>query len=255
MSGEYGVSDLNSDLLTQEVDDEVRRERMLNLWKAYGKYLIGMAVGIVVLVAGNEGYKAYVKSVESAHSTAFEAAREASLEEGADALAIWEAALPELGSGYGVPARLHLASAAITTGDYSRALTAYEALAADGNAEPAMRDFAILQAGMLLAGKLNDADAARSQLSTIAVKGKAWYFSAQEQLALLDLQDGDLDAALSKFTLLAEDADTPQSVRARASEFRSFVEARQAASAAPADATVPQSETSTDDGAEEGAAQ
>ncbi|WP_417460769.1 tetratricopeptide repeat protein [Kordiimonas sp.] len=248
------MSDLNSDLLTQEVDDEVRRERMLNLWKAYGKYLIGIAVGIVVLVAGNEGYKAYVKSVESAYSTAFEAAREASLEEGADALAIWEAALPELGSGYGVPARLHLASAAITAGDYPRALTAYETLAADSKAEPAMRDFATLQAGMLLAGKLEDADAARGQLSTIAVKGKAWYFSAQEQLALLDLQAGDLDAALNKFTLLADDAETPQSIQARASQFRNFVEAQQAA-ASPTVEVTPEGESVADeDSAEEGEA-
>lgn len=230
------MSDLNSDLLTQEVDDEVRRERMLNLWKAYGKYVIGGAVAIVAIVAGNEGYKAYVTSVEQENSSAFEAAVDAASVNGADAVAVWEKAVPALSDGYGTLGQLRLAAAAIDAGDLDRALAAYDALAADSKADEALQQFGALQAGMLLAGKMNDLDGAKARLSTIAQKGNAWYFSAQEQLALIDLQQGALDEALGKFILLADDAETPQTIRTRASQFRSFIEAKQAAAAPATDA-------------------
>ncbi len=225
------MSDLNSDLLTQEVDDEVRRERMLNLWKAYGKYVIGGAIAIVAIVAG------YVTSVEQENSSAFERAVDAAATDGANAVQVWEEAVPGLSAGYGALGRLQLAAAAIEAGDLDRALAAYDALSKDGSSDEAVRDFANLQAGMLLAGKMNDLSAARARLSTIAQKGNTWYYSALEQIALIDLQEGNLDDALSKFTLLADDAETPQSIKVRAGDFRRFVEAKQSAGApAPTDA-------------------
>ena len=254
------MSDINSDLLTQEVDDEVRRERMRNFWKAYGKYVIGGAVAIVALVSGNEGFKAYERSVESGHSSAFAAALDASTADEAGAVEIWEKALPDLGAGYGALARLRIAGAAVKAENFARALEAYDALAADSKADTSLRDFARLQAGMLVAGKMGDADAARGRLAVVAIKGNAWYFSAQEQLALIDLAQNDLDAALQKFSLLADDAESPRSVSARARQFRSFIEAKQAAMTpmetpdeVPVDA--PDSETTAAPAADEGEAQ
>ncbi|WP_262691715.1 tetratricopeptide repeat protein [Kordiimonas aestuarii] len=255
------MSDLNSDLLTQEVDDEVRRERMINLWKSYGKYLIGIAVGIVAIVAGTEGYDAYVKSVEQKNSSAFEATVEAAAADSSSALKLWEDVTPTLSDGYGALAQLRLAAAAIDAGDMQRALDAYDGLAANSKADTALRDFAQLQAGMLMAGKMNDLDAARGRLAAIALKGNAWYFSAQEQLALIDLRQGMLDEALSKFTLLADDAQSPQTVKTRASQFRSFIEAKQMSAtetSAPAvdepAGDTPEAETAPDTN-EEGEAQ
>ncbi|WP_020399067.1 tetratricopeptide repeat protein [Kordiimonas gwangyangensis] len=242
------MSDLNSDLLTQEVDDEVRRERMLNLWKAYGKFVIGGAVAIVAIVAGNEGYKAYVTSEEQKNSTAFEAAVEAAGRDGADAVKVWEDAAPTLGSGYGALAKLQLAAAATEAGDLDRAIAAYDAVASDSSTDEAVRAFGDLQAGMLLAGKKGDLDGAKARLSTIAQKGNAWYYSAQEQLALIDIQQGNLDDALSKFTLLADDAETPQSIRGRAGEFRSFIEAKQGIAVPAMEAPADEAEAAAEEG-------
>ncbi|WP_417448860.1 tetratricopeptide repeat protein [Kordiimonas sp.] len=251
------MSDLNSDLLTQEVDDEVRRERMHNLWKAYGKYLIGTAVAIVAIVAGTEGYDAYTKSEEQKNSAAFEQAVEAASADGADALKVWENSAPSMRSGYGALAQLRLAAAAIDAGQPQRALDAYDALAAESGADTALRDFARLQAGMLMAGKMNKPDDARGRLATVAVKGNAWYFAAQEQLALIDLRQGRLEDALSKFALLADDAESPQSLKARANQFRSFVEARQMMSGdvTPALTTPPAADEASTGTEDEGEAQ
>jgi len=237
LSGEFGVSDINSDLIAQEVDDEVRRERMNLLWKNYGKYVIGAAVGVVLVVAGREIYNWRVSSIESQHSEAFQAAMEAAEIEGADAAAIWRETMPKLGGGYVALAQLRQAAALVDGGDTSGAIATYDALAASDTGSAALRELATLKSAMLMISQ-NDLDGARSKLATIAVKGRAWYFSAQEQLALIDLQQGDFDSALVKFTLLADDAETPRSIQARASQFRTFIEAQQFATAAASDTDI-----------------
>jgi len=237
------VSDINSDLIAQEVDDEVRRERMNLLWKAYGKYLIAAAIGVVLVVAGREIYNWRVTTTETANSVAFTAALEEAAVEEADVASIWRSALPDLGAGYGALARLQLADAELKAGRTDMALEALDELAADTAADKYLRDLAALKAGMLVAGTVGDLDAAKGRLSTLAVKGEsAWYYSAQEQLALIDLQQANLDAALLKFTLLADDAETPQSISGRAAQFREFIESqnRAAAMSAPSDATTPE---------------
>ena len=53
-----------------------------------------------------------------------------------------------------------------------------------------------------------------------------------------------MDEALQKFILLADDADTPQTIQARATQFRNFIEAQQFA-AATASSTEDTSEEPT----------
>ncbi len=255
LSGEFGVSDINSDLIAQEVDDEVRRERMHLLWKNYGKYVIGAAVGIVMVVAGREIYNWRVSSVESQHSEAFQAAIEKADAEGADAVAIWREVAPQLGGGYVALAKLREAAAQADSNDVAGAIATYGSLASDSAAPTNLAELATLKASMLMIGQ-GDLDSARGKLSTIAVKGKVWYFSAQEQLALIDLQQGDMDGALQKFTLLADDAETPQSIQGRASQFRTFIEAQKfAAEAIAAGVNATPAEEETENAASEGDSQ
>jgi len=220
------VSDLHSDLLTQEVDEEVRRERMHKLWKTYRKYVFGTAAAIVIVVAGREIYQYQVKTREEGFSTIFSKAADSAGADGADVLKVWQEALPKLKGGYHALAEMRLAKAAENKGDVATALKAYDNVIADDSLEQSMRDLAELQSGLLQAGKGKNLDDARSRLSLVAVKGNAWYFSAQEQLALIDLQQGNLKAAHDKISLLADDAETPQSIKARANELRSYIEAR-----------------------------
>lgn len=220
------MSDINSDLITQEVDEEVRRERMRQLWSAYGKYLIGLAVGIVLLVGGREAYNAIVKSREEASSTAFEAAEEAAISDSANAVATWQSALENVDDGYRTLARLRLAAAAAANGDTQAALAAYDEVGAEANADPSLRSLAQLFAGMLVARDGQNLDDARARLSVVAIKGEPWYFSALEQLALVDLQKGDNEAALQGFSQLVDDPQTPAGIRARADQLKRSLEAQ-----------------------------
>ena len=224
VSEEYSVSDTNPDLIAQEVDDEVRRERMNQLWSAYGKYLIGLAVGIVLLVGGREAYTSYVKSLEEASSAAFETANLASVADSANAVEIWQNALPELQAGYATLGRMRLAAAASANGDVASAITSYDEIAADSGADESLRSMAQLFAGMLVSREGADLDDARARLSLVAIKGEPWYFSGLEQLALVDLKRGDKEAALAGYNLLANDTETPQAILARVTQLKLALE-------------------------------
>lgn len=218
------MSDINSDLITQEVDEEIRRERMKQLWDAYGKYLIGLALGVVLLVGGRQGYMAIVEAREEASSAAFEAAGEASSTDTAAAVAIWQSALPNLDAGYKTLGQLRLAAAAAENGDTATAIASYDAIVADSSADDSLRGLAQLFAGMLMSRDGLDLDEARARLSVAAIKGEPWYFSALEQLALVDIKRGDKEAALAGYTQLVDDAATPQGVRARATQLKLALE-------------------------------
>ena len=41
----------------QEVDEEVRRERLMQLWKRYGNFVIAAAIVLVLGVGGWRGYQ------------------------------------------------------------------------------------------------------------------------------------------------------------------------------------------------------
>ena len=221
------MSDQNPDLAFQEVDEEIRRERVNALWKAYGKYIIAVAVAIVIVVAGNETYNSYRNSIEEENSSAFRAAIDSSVLPGADPVAVWEAALPDMQEGYAALSQLRLAAAYVVDRRFEAAIQTYEKLAADPSAEEAMRELAQLNAAMLIYSERGDADTARAQFSTIAVKGKPWYYSALEQLAIIDLSAGDDASALLRFSTLATDAQTPPAVRTRSEQFRDFLENKQ----------------------------
>lgn len=227
LSWEFSVSDINSDLVTQEVDDEIRREKLQNFWRDYGKYIIGGAVGIVLVVAGREIYNWRVTTVESANSVAFEEAGQQAEAADADSAAIWRGAVSDMGAGYGALAELRLAAAEAEQGNLDAALAAYDALAANSGADPMLRDLASLQGAMLMADKQGRLDDAKARLGTIATAASAWYFSAQEQMALIEMQQGNLDSALLIFNQLNADTNTPPSIRDRAANLRDIIEGQQ----------------------------
>src|SRR5690606_13983382 len=47
---------MSQDNIFREIDEELRSDRMRSLWRRFAPYVIGAAVGVVVLVAANEGW-------------------------------------------------------------------------------------------------------------------------------------------------------------------------------------------------------
>ena len=46
-----------TDMLAREIDEELRRERLLKFWDQYGTYILAMALAVVVGVGGYKFYE------------------------------------------------------------------------------------------------------------------------------------------------------------------------------------------------------
>ncbi len=219
------MSDPNNDAMIQEVDDELRKEQLTALWKSYGKYIIGVAVTVVLVVAGRQGWDEYLKTTQEEASTTYQAVVDAAKDAAKDPVVIWTDGVSALKGGYGSLAGMQLAAAKLDAGDMDGAIAAFDAIAAQAGGDPDLKGLAQIQTAMIYVQK-SDYAAARGRLSLLSGIGKPWHHSATELLALIDVEEGLLDDAMAKYTSLALATDVPATISERASKMLAYVEAR-----------------------------
>jgi hypothetical protein len=199
----------------QEVDEEVRRERLKKLWERHGYLLIAICVLIVAGVAGWRGYEYWQAKKAGQSAVAFEQAvslAEAGKHKEADAAFAQVAS--DGAAGYRVLARLREAAELAQT-DKKRAVAAYDALAADKNAGQVIQDLAAVRAGLLLVDTTSYSDMLK-RLEPLTMAGRSFRFTARELLALSAWKAGDAAATRKWTELLITDPETPAQTRSRA---------------------------------------
>jgi len=201
----------------QEIDEDLRRDRMAKLWARYGKYAIGAAVLIVVATGAGVAYQNYRTQQYQAEGLKY-AETGATLHAGDDAKAIvgFETLAAENKAGYGLLARIEAAALkAKDSSDKEGGLAGLNAIAADGSVDPVYRDLATVLAG------LYGVDSAKPDATIAQMKPLSdgpWRYTAREVTALAELKAGDKAAALKAYQELADDLAAPPSLRSRATE-------------------------------------
>lgn len=202
-----------SDFL-REVDEDYRRERMVQLWKRFGPWLIGAAGVIILMVAAGVAWRDHVAKRQGQQAESYQAALTA-LETGETDLGL--ARLAELeteGGGIAALAMLSKGQTLTGLGRREEAVSTYQALAALADAPAELRSLGSLRAAML---RLDSApiDELRAELATLAVPGQPWSASATELIALALIRDGKPEDARSYLDLLFADPETPPEIRTR----------------------------------------
>ena len=199
----------------QEVDEEVRRERLKKLWERYGYLIIALCVLIVAGVGGWRGYQYWQAKKAGESGVAYEQAVQlAQAGKHKDADAAFARIAAGGTAGYRVLARLREAAELAQT-DHKAAVTAYDALAADQNAGQVIEDLAGVRAGLLL---LDSAPFSEMQkrLEPLTTPGRTFRHTARELLALAAWKAGDLNAARKWSDMIMTDPETPGGIRSRA---------------------------------------
>jgi hypothetical protein len=198
----------------QEVDEELRRERLQKLWDRYQNYIIAGAVAVVLGVAGWRGYD-YLENKKAADSgTAFEVAlRLADEGKHGEAEAAFAKVAAEGTPGYRSLARLREA-AELADRDPKAALAAYQKVAADGSVGQVLQDLAAARVGALQidAGSF---DQAKATLEPLTAQGRTFRHTARELLAFGAWRSGDATAARRWADMIITDGQTPASTRNR----------------------------------------
>ena len=201
----------------QEIDEDLRRDRMAKLWTRYGKYVVGAAVLIVVATAAGVAYQNYRQQQYQALGLKY-AETGLALQGGDDAKAIvgFEALAAEDKAGYGLLARIEAAALkAKDSKDKEGGLAGLEAIAADGSVDRVYRDLATVLAG------LYGIDNAKPEATIAQMKpllDGPWHYTAREVTALAELKAGDKAAALKTYQELSDDLHAPPALRSRATE-------------------------------------
>jgi hypothetical protein len=203
----------------KEVEEDLRREKFEQLWQRYGRWVIALAVVVVVGTAGSVAWQRYQQHREAQLAEQYGAAIALTDPTTGD-LAKADAVLANIadaGGGYGALASLERAAVKAKAGDIDGATKIYDTLAADSGAPSALRDLAKLLKVMRLVDS-GDPAALTTALAPLMAPENPWRFTATELTAILALRSGDQKHATELFTQLADDQAAPSSLRARAAE-------------------------------------
>jgi len=198
----------------QEVDEEVRREKLKQLWERHSNLIVAAALAVVVAVGAWRGYDWWETRKAAESGAAFEAAL--LLAEGGkqdDARAAFAKLAQEGSSGYRILARFREAAELART-DPAAAVQAYGVLAADATLGRTMQDLAAVRGGLILVDTAQFAELA-AKLEPLTSADRPFRHTARELLALAAWRTGDQAAAKRWFDLIATDAETPAGTRQR----------------------------------------
>jgi hypothetical protein len=218
MAAKDAETELLKDSLIREIDEDLRRDRMLRLWKRY-RGLLAAAVGLLlVTVAGVQAWS-YLKEKRVAEAAAALADADGlAAADPAAALAGFARLADDGPAGYALIARFEEAALRARQGDRAGAIAAYEQ-AGRQTADPLYRDLATLMALMVtLQAPLAEVDTAavQAKLTGLAADGSPWRFSARELQAMVALKSGQTGEAERLLQQLRDDAAAPAGIRERA---------------------------------------
>ncbi|MBV8507974.1 MAG: tetratricopeptide repeat protein, partial [Alphaproteobacteria bacterium] len=128
----------------REIDEELRRDNLLKLWSRYGRYIVALAVLVLVVAGGIVAWRDHQLSERRAQSMRYSSALSL-VREGKDAEAAKVFALvAQEGGGYSTLASFEEAELLAKSGDHKGAVAAYDRIAAKAGIDPIFRELATL---------------------------------------------------------------------------------------------------------------
>jgi hypothetical protein len=202
----------NTDSFIDEVSEEVRRDRLFAFFRKWA----WLAVLLVVLVVGGAAYFEYRRAQTEATAEAFGDSLIAALEaEDPEArVAALEAIAPPTPEG-AVLIALLAAGEVAEADDRAAAAARLRATAESPELSRRYRDLALLKAHLL---DPETGPQARLILDVLAEPGAPYAALAEEQLALLDIAEGDLAAGIDRLRRLETAASATQMLQQRAGQ-------------------------------------
>ena len=193
----------NEDSFINEVTEEVRRDRLFALYRRYG----WIAVALILVIVGGVAWSEYSSAQKTAAAQALGDSLIAAQQPGdatarADALSTVSA-----GSAGGAAVTAFLqADAQIAAGDAEGAAQTLETVVNNPDVAPIYRQVASFKS-LLAQSSTLDAEARRAGFEELAEPGTALRLLAEEQLALIEVEAGQSDAAISRLQAILQDAE------------------------------------------------
>lgn len=209
-----------AELLILEVEEDLRHEFGLRFLKKYGRYLVVLALFIVVGVAARALWQNWVIKQNNEASQKYNLAEELyAVNKPDQAYAVLTQLENGSQEGYRILAAMQHASLLIDKGNLDQAVQIYEKLS-HSSVPKLYRDLATLKEVTLIFDHSEDS-VIREKLVPLTVSTNPWRYSALELLAVLDNLHNHKDDATNGYKKIADDILAPVAMRSRASEMLS----------------------------------
>lgn len=195
--------------IIDEINEELKQERMRALFAKYGKYVGALAAAVIVIVVAIQSYGFYQTQQREQAANAYYNALGND-----DIVAGLAQAAPELNDGYAMLARFVTAADLLQDDKASDAIAIYDALSADETVAMIYRQFADLLY-VTHAGDAASADDLMARLSPIADNAGPLQGLAFELQADVALRSGDVDGAIAYLKQVETLQDAPNGLRQR----------------------------------------
>lgn len=206
----------DTDSFIEEVSEEVRRDRLYGYMRKYGWIAVLAILAIVGGAAYNEYSKAQTLAKAQTAGDAIFAALEVDEPE-ARVAALEEVRGQDITQGAKAVVSLMQAAEQGASDDAAGSQAALEKIAVDGSLPEIYRQIASFKAASQSDGSLSVEDR-RIRLEALSAPGTSFRLLATEQLALIDIETADTDAALEKLQGIVVDAEVTAGLRQRATQ-------------------------------------
>ncbi len=206
------MSDVDS--FIDEVTEEVRRDRLFLLLRRWG----WVGVLAVVLIVGGAAFNEIRKARATSQAEDLGDAILAALAQNDSAeRASGLANVPSSSAGGDAIVDMLLSASQSETGSTSEAVESLNTIAVQGDLPEIYRAIAAFKALLLQSDTLPAADR-RQQFEALAAPGAPLRLLAEEQLALIDVSEGNVDAAIERLQAMRQDAEIGVDLQQRAAQ-------------------------------------
>ena len=208
------------DEFLEEVQNDIRQEKYLQLWKKYGTYVTGGVTAIIAAVALYTFWQNYSHKKQMQLSDQFLTAQnfiyQGKFEEA-------EAVLNNLSAGdtkaYGYMRDLQKAALNLASNNsekHQQAVTAYEQLMKNTKLPEYVRDIARMMLAKVMIVQGKPVEEVQTTLDPLLKEGQAWRFFALELMSQYHFKLGNKEKALEGFAEIARSQNVPEGIMLRA---------------------------------------
>ena len=210
-----------SEEFVREVDEDLKEERNIKLWKKYLPYIFSISFGIVLFTSGYVIWDNYSKKSRQQLGDDFTAAVELAKEEDIDAALMALDRIVDKGSdGYVTLSKMKKASMLIESGQLDKGLEIYQEL--EKNAiDQSFRDIATILY-VLNSMDSKDPDILLKKIIPLE-NSKIWKSSALEMKAFVFLKKGEKERAIEIFSSIVSMQNTPSTLSQRSKNMLDFL--------------------------------
>jgi hypothetical protein len=215
-------SNTTDEAFLREVDEELRRDQALQLWRRWGRWIIAAVIVGLLAFAGMLLWNSHQDSVAGKKGEQLDQALDDLKTDRAKADAALKTLAASGGAGYGTMAKLAQAGEFAAKNDPRSAVAILSGIAGDSSVPRPVRDLATIRQTTLEYDSLKPA-AVVDRLKQYAQPASPWFGSAAELVATAYLRQGKRDLAAALYGQLAKSEKVPPSIRQRAVQMASVL--------------------------------